>query len=59
MKGALGNLAAPTASRIAGELESMGMTGEIAQAETKLCELESELARVLESLEALCLETAK
>jgi CheY-like chemotaxis protein len=59
LKGALGNLAAPAASQTAGELESMGMTGEIAQAETKLCELESELARVLEALEALCLETAK
>jgi HPt (histidine-containing phosphotransfer) domain-containing protein len=59
LKGALGNLAAPIASRLAGEVESMGKTADIALAGTKLTELEQELPRVIEALEDLCLEAVK
>jgi two-component system sensor histidine kinase/response regulator len=59
LKGALGNLAAPIASRIAGEIESMGRTADIALAGTRLTELEEELPRVIETLEDLCLEEVK
>jgi two-component system sensor histidine kinase/response regulator len=59
LKGALGNLAAPIASRIAGELEAMGRSDQIALAELKVIELEEEVARVFEALEALCLEVVK
>jgi two-component system sensor histidine kinase/response regulator len=56
LRGALANLAAPTAASIAGELESMGIAGEIAPARITLAKLEKELARVIASLEGLCLE---
>jgi two-component system, sensor histidine kinase and response regulator len=59
LKGALGNLAAPIASRIAGELESMGKSGDIAMANTLVTELEKELPRVIETLEGMCLEAVK
>lgn len=59
LKGALGNLAAPIASRLAGELESMGRSGDIALAGTRVAELEEELPRVIAMLEALCLEVVK
>jgi CheY-like chemotaxis protein len=59
LKGALGNLAAPTASRIATELESMGKTGDMALAGARVSELEKELARVVETLEDLCLVAAQ
>jgi two-component system, sensor histidine kinase and response regulator len=59
LKGALGNLAAPIASGIAGELESMGRSGNILLARTRLDELEEELKRVIETLEDLSLEVAK
>ena len=59
LKGALGNLAAPCASRLAGELESMGLACDLALAKVKLSELERELGRVIETLEGLCLEVAK
>jgi two-component system sensor histidine kinase/response regulator len=59
LKGALGNLAAPIASRIAGELESMGKGGDIAMANTLVTELEEELPRVIEALEDMCLEAVK
>ena len=58
-RGALANLSAPAASRIAGELESMAMAGDIASSGSKLTELEEELARVIEILETLCLETVR
>jgi two-component system sensor histidine kinase/response regulator len=59
LKGALGNLAAPIASRIAGELESMGKTGNIEFAEIKVAALEKEMTRAIETLEGLCLEVVK
>jgi len=59
LQGALGNLAAPNASRLAGELLSMGKLGKAASAGTKVTDLEEELIRVIEALEGLCLETVK
>jgi two-component system sensor histidine kinase/response regulator len=59
LKGALANLGAGIASRVASELESAGKCGEIASAESTVNELEKQIARALETLEGLCLETAK
>ncbi len=59
LKGAMENLAAPIASRIASQIESAGATGDIALARTRVNELEEELVRVIERLESLCLETIK
>jgi two-component system, sensor histidine kinase and response regulator len=56
LRGALANLAAPTAASIAGELESMGTAGAIAPGAITLARLEKELARVIASLEGLCME---
>jgi two-component system sensor histidine kinase/response regulator len=56
LKGALGNLAAPAASKIARELELMGKTGNMTLAGTSVTELEEELAKVIQALESLCLE---
>jgi signal transduction histidine kinase/DNA-binding response OmpR family regulator len=57
LKGALANLAAPTSSRLAGQLESMGRTGDLPSAAGVLADLETELERVVEELESLCVET--
>jgi two-component system sensor histidine kinase/response regulator len=59
LKGALGNLAAPIASGIAGELESMGQSGNISLAGARVDELDEELKRVIETLEEMSLEVAK
>ena len=59
LRGALANLAAQTAATIAGEIESMGKNQDLTSAATKLSELEAELARVIGSLEGLCLEVVK
>jgi two-component system sensor histidine kinase/response regulator len=59
LKGALGNLAAPIAARVATELESMGRGGDIAMADVRLTELERELLRVIEALESMCFEAVK
>jgi CheY-like chemotaxis protein len=59
LKGALGNLAAPIASGIAGELESIGRSGDIAHAGARLAALEEEMGRVMEQLEGLCMVTAQ
>jgi HPt (histidine-containing phosphotransfer) domain-containing protein len=59
LKGTTGNLAAPIASRIADELESMGRTGDLALAGTRVTALEEELIRVVEVLEGLCMEVLK
>jgi signal transduction histidine kinase/DNA-binding response OmpR family regulator len=56
LRGALANLAAPTAARLAGELEAMGVAGVVDSGEATLAKLETELARVIASLEGLCLE---
>jgi CheY-like chemotaxis protein/HPt (histidine-containing phosphotransfer) domain-containing protein len=57
LKGALANLAAPTSSRLAGQLESMGRAGDLPSAAGVLADLETELERVVEELESLCVET--
>ena len=59
LKGALGNLAAPIASGIADELETMGRSGSISLAGARVDELEEELKRVIETLEEMSLEVAK
>jgi len=59
LKGALSNLAAPIASRIAGDLETMARSGNIANARALLDELEQEMKLVVDQLEGLCLETAQ
>ena len=56
LRGTLSNLSAPTAASFAGELESMGIAFKLASAAATLAKLEAELARVIESLEGLCLE---
>jgi HPt (histidine-containing phosphotransfer) domain-containing protein len=59
LRGALANLAAPTAATIAGELESKGNAGDVSSAEATLSTFENELTRVIASLEALCMETVQ
>ena len=59
LKGALGNLAATNASRIASELESMGKTGDMKLAGVRVTELEEELALVLDALDDLCMEAVR
>ena len=59
LKGALGNLAAPVAAGMAGELESMGRNGDISAAGARLAALEAEMTRVVEQLEELCMEVAQ
>ena len=56
LRGALANLAAPAAAQLAGELEGMGIAGVVTDADQTLTKLEAELARVIASLEGLCLE---
>jgi two-component system sensor histidine kinase/response regulator len=59
LKGALKNLAAPTASILASELEEMGKSGENDLAASKIAQLETEVIRVVDALEGLCLEISK
>jgi len=54
LKGALGNLAATVAARIAGDLEADGKNGNMSHAEVKVDELEAEIDRVVKQLESLC-----
>ena len=56
LKGALKNLAAPGAAELAQQLEEMGESGRTELADVKFDELETELVRVVEQLEALSLE---
>ena len=56
LKGALGNLAAPIAAGISGELETLARSGDITRAGALLAELSDEMHRVVDQLEALCLE---
>jgi len=56
LKGALGNLAAPIASALAGELEAMGSSGELALAENRVNALDGEVLRVIDALQDMCLE---
>jgi two-component system, sensor histidine kinase and response regulator len=57
LKGALGNLSATGASAYAGELETMGRSGNLALAGAKLLEVENEVHRAMETLDALSLES--
>jgi signal transduction histidine kinase/DNA-binding response OmpR family regulator len=59
LKGSLGNLAAPIACRIAGQLESNARACSITNAEAMLTELETEMILVENQLEALCFETVQ
>jgi two-component system sensor histidine kinase/response regulator len=58
LKGALRNLAAPTASRLADEIGQMSERGEMGDVECRLAALEVEVARVVTTLEAMCLVSA-
>jgi HPt (histidine-containing phosphotransfer) domain-containing protein len=55
LKGALRNLSAGIAARLAEEIEGMGQRGEVSGAEGRLAELEREAARVVTALEGICL----
>jgi two-component system, sensor histidine kinase and response regulator len=57
LKGALANLSATGASFVAGELETIGRSGELALAGAKLMDVEKEVHRAMETLDALSLET--
>jgi two-component system, sensor histidine kinase and response regulator len=57
LKGALSNLAASEAREMAANLERLGVSGDLASAGTALDGLEKELARTMDSLDALCQET--
>jgi CheY-like chemotaxis protein len=59
LKGALGNLAAPKASRLASELESIGHSADLTHAAARVAELQRELTAVISALEGLCLETVQ
>ncbi|SNT43935.1 MHYT domain-containing protein, NO-binding membrane sensor [Granulicella rosea] len=59
MKGAMSNLAAPEASRLAGELESSGRDKNLSSASATLEALDRELLRVAQALEAVCMEAVK
>jgi len=59
LKGALGNLAAPTASRLAAELESMAKIGDLTFAKVRIDDIEVEVIRVIEALEGICMETVR
>ena len=53
LKGALGNLSAIRASALAGELEAMGRSGDLALAGPKLVQVEDELQRVMDALDSM------
>ena len=57
LKGALSNLAASEAREMAANLERLGASGTLAPAAIVLGDLEKEITRVVESLDALCQET--
>jgi two-component system sensor histidine kinase/response regulator len=54
LKGALGNLSATNASDLAGELERIGHSTDLTEAQTVLDRLVPELGNVIRSLESLC-----
>jgi len=56
LKGALSNLAASPAREIAANLERLGASGDLAPAQIVLGDLEKEITRTVESLDALCQE---
>ena len=56
LRGALSNLAAVSAAKLAARMEQLGTSGELGQASAVLNELTGELPRVLNALENLCKE---
>jgi two-component system, sensor histidine kinase and response regulator len=56
LKGALSNLAASQAREMAANLERLGTSGNLEPAQIVLGDLEREIARTVESLDALCQE---
>ena len=56
LKGALGNLSAKAAARLAASLEEMGKQGDLTYAEPTVALLEIELAKVDQALQMLCPE---
>lgn len=59
LKGALGNLSAVDAAALASQLETIGKSQDLTQAQTTLDRLVHELVNVMRSLEALCPVSAK
>ncbi len=59
LKGALGNLAASIAAGIAGEIEALGRSGDLAAAASLVPILADEMERVTQQLESLCLEAVQ
>jgi CheY-like chemotaxis protein len=57
LKGALSNLAASQARVMAANLECLGASGSLEPATSVLADLEKEISRAVESLDALCEET--
>jgi HPt (histidine-containing phosphotransfer) domain-containing protein len=53
LKGALGNLSAIRAFALAGELEAMGRSGNLALAGPKLMQVEDELQRVMDAFDSM------
>jgi CheY-like chemotaxis protein len=56
LKGALSNLAATSAAKLASEIEHLGTSGDLGNAPALLASLTVELPRVVEALEDLCKE---
>ena len=59
LKGALSNLAATQARELAANLERLGASGDLAAAGIALADLEKEVTRTVESLDALCQEAVQ
>ena len=59
LKGALSNLAASQAREMAANLERLGASGDLAPAAIALADLEKEITRAVESLDALCQEAVQ
>lgn len=59
LKGVLGNLSATGASALAAELETLGQSADLTEAQTILDALVLELGKVMRALEALCPEVAQ
>jgi HPt (histidine-containing phosphotransfer) domain-containing protein len=59
LKGTLASLFAPRAHQLAVQLEEMGRSGQLEQADRTLAELEAELSRVATALDGLCIEASR
>jgi HPt (histidine-containing phosphotransfer) domain-containing protein len=58
LKGSLANLAAKSASAIAGELEMLGISGDLSHANLPVQHLEDELILVAGALDSMCPEAS-